>query len=202
MTKRLGGAFGGWAGALLLVATAALAGCGGGDTAAPVDPSIKGACDFLTDAQVNALLGTPTRSTYDNDRGIPGTYCSWGSLDSNFGDAADADYADEDVYSLDIEEASDSEARADFDKRAHGKTAKPVKHLGDEAYTRLFDDGVHPEIDVRVGSRVISVNVFPNSVHTLTDEKQRQIEREAAELVVARLRGGSSAVPTSSEESS
>lgn len=192
-----------WACALLLVATAAIAGCGGGGgTAAPVDPSIKGACDFLTDAQVNALLGTPTRSTYDNDRGIPGTYCSWGSLDSNFGDAADYDYSDEDVYSLDIEEASDSEARADFDKRAHGKTAEPVKRLGDEAYTRLFDDGVHPEIDVRVGSRVISVNVFPNSVHTLTDEMQRQIERQAAELVVARLTGKSSAAPTTSESSS
>lgn len=155
----------------LLVATAALAGCGGdGDAADPVDPSIKGACDFLTVGQVDALLGTPTRSTYDNDRGIPGTYCSW--------------------------------ARADFDKGADAKTAESVKGLGDEAYTRLFNDGVHPELNVRLGARVVSVNVFPNSVHALTDEMQRQIERQAAEFVVARLRGGSSAVPTSDEESS
>jgi hypothetical protein len=190
-----------WACALLLVATAALTGCGG-DTAEHVDPSIRGACDFLTVTQVDGLLGTPTRSTYDDDRGIPGTYCSWGSLDSNFGDAADADYADEDVYSLDIEEASDAEARADFDKGVDKKTAESVKGLGDEAYYRQFDQEPHPELNVRVGSRVFSVNAFPNSTHALTDEMQRQIERQAAELVVARLTGKSSAVTTSSEESS
>jgi hypothetical protein len=191
-----------WACAVILVATAALAGCGGDSgTADPVDSSVR-ACDFLTVEQVDGLLGTSTRSTYDDDRGIPGSYCSWGSLDSNFGDAADADYADEDVYSLDIEEASDDAARADFDKGADEKTAESVKGLGDEAYYRRFHESDHHEIDVRVGSRVFSVNAFPNSVHALTDEMQREIERQAAELVVARLTGKSSAVPTSSEVSS
>jgi hypothetical protein len=171
---------------LFAVGTVAFAGCGGGDGGTSTNDALR-ACDFLTDAEVDELLGTPTRSTYDDDRGIPGSYCSWGSTDSEFGDAADADYADEDVYSLDIDEIPGERGTGGFEARSRNDEAEPVDGIGDKAFFEPLGNTGQSELNVRVGDRTFSVDVFGNSKHSVTDAERRQIERRAAELAVGRL---------------
>jgi hypothetical protein len=173
------------AGALVLATLLGLvgAGCAGASETA--------ACDLITDADAQRILGEATRAgVADDEHSGPGSSCDWISKSST----RDPHAA---VYGLHISEAADSASRRDFEKTRDADTStydiEPVGGLGDEAYfveyTEPTDNGTPPlpQLHIRRGDTILVVGTYDSDEHPVRGSKARTIELAAAELAVATL---------------
>jgi len=170
----------------LLLATAlvcaGVAACDGGGGSGAVPDH---ACDMLTTDEASDLLGVPANEPAEDTDRSGGTYCRWSSKDSGF----DPDASDEDErpqYYVAVEDETGAEAVQSFESGRVGSDEEGelevVADLGDDAFF-----GLSTGLSVRHGDRVFTTFAGGNRKHPLDSRQEKEIERRAAELVIARL---------------
>lgn len=171
--------------ARLLLATALLcagvAACDGGGGSGAVPDH---ACDMLTTDEASDLLGVPANEPAEDTDRSGGTFCRWSSKDSGF----DPDASDEDErpqYYVAVEDETGAQAVQGFESSMLGAEEEGelevVDDLGDHAFFGFNG------LSVRHGDRVFTTFAGGNRKHPLDNRREKEIERRAAELVIARL---------------
>jgi hypothetical protein len=174
--------------ALAVVAGFALTGCGEDGVTA---------CELLTDADAEKILGVPTRpGALDDENEGPGTTCAWISEDSTEDPQAP-------VYGVHISESTGADARSKFeatrDERSPIYVVAPVEGLGDEAffivYTEKNDISQKPSLPTllaRTGDRIVRVGVYDSDERPVESDEAKTFERAAAVSAVKELNGSGS----------
>lgn len=171
---------------MAVLASLAATGCGSGAPSA--------ACDYLTDAQAEDILGEPVLEGVEPlEESRVGTYCEWISKSSSREPEVP-------VYGLHLSVSDDEERRADFDERRKEESdifvIEGLRGLGDEAYFLVYTEPNNlsgtpslPELYVRVGDRVFDAGVYDSDERPVEIDEAKGFERALAQIAVARLEG-------------
>jgi hypothetical protein len=171
---------------LVVIAALGVNGCNGDDSTV--------ACDLVSDARAQRILGEPTRPGAENDDNDgPGTSCEW-ITEASTKDPQAA------VYGFHIRAQSGSDAvgelEAKRDSTSDSYSIEPVDGLGDDAYYLVYTEpnGISgtpslPELSVRVDDTVLSIGTYDSDEHPVTIPEARTIEGVVGKAAVLKLDG-------------